>query len=129
MASEPEYSLYIGAANLIAALSIQRIDTREAALHVADVVRIVGTVQHIVRPAHRQALGERFLLINDRIQVDLLEVTAWFTRDLFAAGRHVVVALIEPADDIRQGPAAVRRDQLQVGVAIEKAVEDHPSNC
>src|SRR5207249_12019792 len=64
----------------------------------------------------------------DRVGIDTQQILRGSHRNLFAARRNVVEALVHARDQVRQRAAAVRRDDLEAWIAIEKSVIDHPRN-
>src|SRR6267378_1973155 len=72
--SKPEDALGVAAAYGVALGRWQRIDACQAALHVADVVRVVRAVQQLVFPADADAELQGFLLEHHAVVVNFLQV-------------------------------------------------------
>src|SRR5579883_368199 len=120
-----EDALGVGAAHRRRRPLGQGVDAREAARHVADIVRVVGAVHDLVGAADGDAEIERLLPVCDGVVIDVAEIFGGLARDLDAAGIHLVEALVEAADEVGEGAAGMARDELQIGVGVEEAVEDH----
>src|SRR5262245_36685371 len=106
-ASQLKYTLRVAAAHGLHMGRRQRVDTRQTALHVADIMREVGAVHELVRPADVEAEVERVEPISDRIVVDAPHVATRLLPDAGAGRRPHLVHAIEPSDDIGQRRAGV----------------------
>src|SRR3954471_17118421 len=87
-------------------------------------MRIVRAVEHVVFAADLHAQVEHALLEDDAVDVDAAHVLAGRLLRLGRGGGNVVPADVEPADEVGQGAAAVRSDELELRVAIEEPVVD-----
>src|SRR5260221_5963488 len=78
----------VAAAHRLALRLRQRVDAAEAAFHVADIVRVVRAVHHLVGAADLDAEIERFLALGYRVVLDAAELLRRLPVDLDAAGVH-----------------------------------------
>ena len=91
-----------------------------------DLVRPVGAEQDPIRSDDRNQVAKRTEVVRDAVVPDAAEIVGRLRGHPATFGELDRVALLEPADEIGEGAAAVRRDELQVREAIEEAVEDQP---
>src|SRR3954451_12206983 len=102
----PAYPLGVFACDLPRRVARQSADQSQDALHVADVVREVRAVKHVVAAADGDAHFERTRLVDDGVVKNAAKIFAGRRLDGGAAGRNGLVAAVEPAAEIGQRAAA-----------------------
>src|SRR5579862_7149157 len=120
-----EYPFGVTTSDLVAHPRGQSIHSSEATWHIADIVRVVRAVEHVVFAHGVNRHSERFLRIDHRIEKQPIHIGRRRRADSFTGRIDPLVAAIETADEVRQCPAAMRTDDLEFGISVEETIKDH----
>ena len=104
----------VGPPNRVALVRRKGRGVRQRAGHVVDLVRPVRPEQHALGAHDRDQVAQRAEVVRDAVVPDAPEVLGGCAVIRRRLGQLDLVALLEPPDEIRQRPATVGDDELEV---------------